>query len=265
MEAMAAHRDILDERESYRRPLASSVILHASVLVVALAHTWLGGATRERWGDPTSLGGGAVAITPVGKIPLPPRGGLQNPVANDTESRVPQPPTPQAARAGREDPEAIAIRSRSRTTPKTRTMASRQRYRPEGADRPNQLYSPAGAAASSPIYGTTSGAGTVGLGAGSPFGARFGYYEQILRQRVARAWRTNEVDPRLQSAPPIIVTFEIRRDGSVRNLRVLQPSGNATLDYSAQRAILEAGPFPRLPDAYERDSALIEFWFQWKR
>lgn len=103
------------------------------------------------------------------------------------------------------------------------------------------------------------------MGTGSPFGGRYGYYEQILRDRVAKKWRTDDVDPRLQTAPLVIVTFEILRSGSIRNMRFLQRSGYPTLDYSAQRAIAEASPFPPLPAGFERDSAIIEFWFELKR
>ena len=86
-----------------------------------------------------------------------------------------------------------------------------------------------------------------------------------MRQRVAEKWRTAELDPRLESAPAAVVTFEILRSGAIRNVRVVQSSGNLALDYSAQRAIREASPFPELPRAFERDSANIEFWFQLKR
>ena len=41
-----------------------------------------------------------------------------------------------------------------------------------------------------------------------------------------------------------IVTFDLQRDGSVRNVRIAQSSGNKALDYSAQRAIYDASPFP---------------------
>ena len=43
------------------------------------------------------------------------------------------------------------------------------------------------------------------------------------------------------------------RDGSVRNVHVSQGSGNQAVDYSAQRAIYDASPFPPLPAAYERN------------
>jgi len=55
------------------------------------------------------------------------------------------------------------------------------------------------------------------------------------------------------------------RDGSVRNVHVIQTSGNQTLDYSAQRAIYDASPFPALPAGYERNDATIEFWFELRR
>ena len=109
------------------------------------------------------------------------------------------------------------------------------------------------------------GSGGVGVGLGSPFGNRFGNYVTILRQRVAEKWHTGDVDPRIQSAPRVIVTFDLMRDGSVRNVRIAQSSGNTALDYSAQRAIYDASPFPPLPPAYERNDAVIEFWFELRR
>ena len=110
-----------------------------------------------------------------------------------------------------------------------------------------------------------TGSGGVGVGLGSPFGNRFGNYVTILQQRVAEKWRTADIDPRIKTAPPVVVTFTISRDGAVRNVKVGQGSGNQALDYSAQRAIYDASPFPPLPAEYERNDANVEFWFQLKR
>jgi periplasmic protein TonB len=109
------------------------------------------------------------------------------------------------------------------------------------------------------------GSGGVGVGQGSPFGNRFGNYVMILRQRVAEKWHTADVDPRIHTLPPAIVTFDLLRDGSVRNVRLAQGSGNPAVDYSAQRAIYDASPFPPLPATYERNDATIEFWFELRR
>ena len=103
------------------------------------------------------------------------------------------------------------------------------------------------------------------MGTSSAFGYRFGGYRDLIEQRVAQKWHTEDVDARIQTAPKAIVTFEIQSNGSIGNVRILQSSGNRALDYSAQRAIYEAAPFPPLPQGYERSSANIEIWFQLKR
>src|ERR1022692_3895381 len=142
--------------------------------------------------------------------------------------------------------------------------SAQNNWRAKQQDRPNQLYSAAGPALVSPMMGQV-GSGGVRLEGGSPFGNRFGNYVTILRQRVAEKWHTGDVDPRIHTLPPAIVTFELMRDGSVRNVHVAQSSGNQAADYSAQRAIYDASPFPALPAAYDRDAATIEFWFELRR
>jgi protein TonB len=220
---------------------------------------------RELWGDPNSLGGGAVGVNIVKQVPLPSRAGLVNPLANDTESAVPQPP-PKSREAQKtvEEPDAVPIKSRNAQRRLSDVAASRQQYRGQADERPNQLHSSTGQAMVSPLYGMT-GSGGVGTGSASPFGNRFGYYVELLRQKVAEKWRTGDVDARLSSAPPAIVTFTILRDGTARDIKVAQRSGNSVLDTTAMRAIYEASPFPPLPAGYERSEANIEFWFQLKR
>jgi TonB family protein len=109
------------------------------------------------------------------------------------------------------------------------------------------------------------GAGGVGTGTGSPLGTRFGWYEALLRQRVAQNWRTQEIPAQIRMLPVAVVTFTIYRDGSVKDVKVLKSSGNYQLDSTAQRAIYDSAPFPPLPPQFERDSARIEFWFELKR
>jgi len=264
---MQAQHDILDRRDSFQRPLFFSVFLHVAIAAATIVYAILPIANVVQWGDPDSMGGGSVVITPVSKIPIAPRAGRVNPVANDTESRVPAPPpevkTTQQTIADTPE-EAIPVPSKK---PAKKAATRRIQGKPSNASVPqeNQLYSTSGAAAVTPMYGSTSGGGGVGVGEGNPFGNRFGSYVALLRQRVAQSWNTGQVDPRLQTAPNVIVTFEIQRNGSARDVRFLQRSGNTTLDYSCQRAIMDASPFPPLPAAFERNSARIEFWFQLKR
>jgi TonB family protein len=260
------HVDVLEERDELRRPLLASLALHLAVFGLIAAASITGLGRRQPWGDPNSLGGGgAYSVSPVRSIPIPGRSGPVNRVAADTQSQIPSPPKPEPKKAAREpEPDAIAIRSRKapRTGRSPRTDVVRRDQREFGD---NQVFSRAGQAASSPMYATAPGSGGVGLGSGAPFGARCGGYAAILRDRVAQRWRTEQVDPRIRTLPPAVVVFELHRNGQVRNVRLVQSSGNVALDYSAQRAIVEAGPFEPIPPGCEGNPAIVEFWFELKR
>lgn len=262
---MAAHLDTLEQHDSLSRPLLVSAAMHGGVFALIALYTSFGLAGRVEWGDPHSIGA-SVGITAMSQLPMPARSGMANPVANPTESQVPAPPKPEPKKPARA-PEPDAIPLRGREAPKKPTYMRSQTYAPYRAiqEKKNQLYSASGQALSSNMYGGLQGSGGVGAGTGTSFGNRFGWYRALLEQRVGQKWHTEDVDPRLQTAPVVIVTFEIESNGSVRNVRLMQGSGNRTLDYSAQRAINEAAPFPPLPQGYERDSAQIEFWFALKR
>ena len=67
------------------------------------------------------------------------------------------------------------------------------------------------------------------------------------------------------SSRRVTLSFEILRDGTVRNVRVLESSGDAQVDYAAQRAVLKSSPVRRLPEEFERNTANVEFWFQLQR
>jgi protein TonB len=263
---MPGHADILEQADSLNKPLLGSVVLHGAAFGTLLLWGVVVSGPHETWGDANSGGPGSIAINVVNKIPLPSRSGIVNPLANPTESAVPTPPPAAKPKklAHPEEPDAIPIKSR--THPKVSEVArsAANTWRAKQQDRPNQLYSEAGQALVSPMMGQV-GSGGVGVGLGSPFGNRFGNYVTILRQKVAEKWHTGDVDPRIHTLPPAIVTFDLMRDGSVRNVRLAQTSGNQTVDYSAQRAIYDASPFPPLPAAYERNDATIEFWFELRR
>jgi TonB family protein len=60
---------------------------------------------------------------------------------------------------------------------------------------------------------------------------------------------------------PIGVIFTILADGSVTDVRVTEPSGVTLLDMAAQRAILNAAPFGRLPREYGNNPRTIHAIF----
>jgi len=263
---MPGRADILDQPDSLNKPLVGSLAFHAVAFGTLILWGVVVTGHHETWGDANSGGPGSMTINVVNKIPLPARSGIVNPLANPTESAVPTPPPAAKPKklARPEEPDAIPIKSRTRPKPSEVARSAANTWRQKQQDRPNQLYSQAGQALVSPMIGQV-GSGGVGVGLGSPLGSRFGNYVTILRQRVAEKWHTGDVDPRIHSLPTAIVTFDLMRDGTVRNVRIAQSSGNPALDYSAQRAVYEASPFPHLPDAYDRNDATVEFWFELRR
>jgi protein TonB len=260
--------DILDQPDPLRRFLMGSLALHLLIGTAIVAASWIGVGRHEQWGDINGGGMGSVAVGLVKTVPMPGRSGQMNPVANDTESAVPTPPpkTKAQPKVKAPEPDAIPLRSRNATRREQQAASAPNKWREQQKDLPNQVYSPSGQAVVSPMYGMAGGGG-VGIGNNSPFGTQLGWYATLLRDQVARNWRTGDLDPRLQNAPPVIIGFAIQRDGSVvpGSVRVVQRSGNVAVDISAQRAVLDATPFPAIPPQFPRNRADIEMTFQLRR
>jgi protein TonB len=148
---------------------------------------------------------------------------------------------------------AIPIKSRfAKEQPKPQAL---QHYHPEPPAQ-NQVFSRDAPAAVSPMF-QKPGAGGVGVGPNSAFGNQFGAYASLVIQRVTDKWQSSGVF----QGQTVVITFEIMRDGSVRNPKIAQRSGNPTLDYSALRAVTDAGPFPPLPANYNGSSTDVELQF----
>ena len=263
---MSTHADILDQGESLRRPLVGSVTLHVGIIAFLITFNWWQNRGTIRFGDPNSMGG-SVGITPVSTIPLPNRSGLTNPVANDTESHVPARPKQQEKpHVKKEVPDAIPLASKTRPKKPSELAARNQTYRPLESDRPNQVYSTTGAAVSSPMYGGVAGIGGTGIG-NSVFGQRLGWYAQLLTQALASKWglETARIAPGTMTSRRVTLTFDIVRDGTIQNVRMLESSGDPQVDFAAQRAVLSASPVRRLPEEFERNVAKVECWFQLQR
>ncbi len=268
---MAAHADILDQKEPLGRWLAGSLILHGSLVAAIVGYTLIHHTSVENWGEKNGGGMGAMAVNIVPTIKLP-TSGPANPVANETESHVPEAKVKPQPKVKAPEPDADAIAIKSRNAPKKSTRPAREyapppnKFREQQVDQPNQLHSTQGQQLSSNMFAMTGGGG-VGIGTDSPLGSRFGYYANIIRTKVAQNWHTNEVDRRVQTAPEAVVRFTLRKDGSVApgSVKIAQSSGIAPLDNSAQRAIYDASPFGNLPPQFEKDQADLELHFILRR
>ncbi len=264
---MPGHADILDRPEPLLQSFWGSVLLHALAIGGLLAAGVVERGSRLQLGDAHGGGLGAVMVNPVATIPLENRGGLENPVANDTESLVPEAPMPKAKPAPKvkaPPPDAIPLKSEKDLKRPRDAGSQPNKYRDQQKYDQSRLYSNAGQRVNTPQFGMTGGGG-VNVGNNSPFGERYGAYAALIRDAVTRNWKTSDVNPRLMTAPAVVVTFTIQRDGTVTNVSVSQKSGIEPLDISAQRAVLDSAPFQPLPAGFPRSQADVELRFELKR
>jgi len=260
---MSQYLETLDQHESLGKSFMGSLVLHAAMAGLAVLFSVINIHKANMWGSPNP-GGGAIGVNVVKSIPLPARQGLVNPLANDSQSIVPLPPPKSKPEPKVKAPEPEAVPLPSKKAQKTAQKKALEKaspkttYRAPGRDQPNQLYRDTGPAMVSPLIGQM-GAGGIGIGQVSTLGTRFGWYIDLIRTKVGQHWAADQ-----QSAQPAIVTFTLLKDGSVRDVRVTQRSGNSIMDFACQRAILDSAPFPPLPDG-AGNSTTIDFWFNVRR
>ncbi|MBY0506605.1 MAG: TonB C-terminal domain-containing protein [Bryobacteraceae bacterium] len=260
---MATRVYIWEYREDWSRSLASSLAIHCAVIVALAGAAWWN-RSRPSFGSPDAAGGGAVGVEVVRSIPIPRRPTPENKVAENTENEAPRKVEKEIKPKVEED-EGISLDKIRRKIPKKKPseLAALKRYLPE-ENLKDRLLTTTGRAASSPMFSVPN-AGSLGTGANDPFGDRFGWYAKLLRDAIARKWRTDDVPANISTLPPATVAFTIQRDGKVSDVRIVQASGNYALDNSAKRAVLEAAPFQALPPQFERSSASVEMLFELKR
>jgi len=109
-----------------------------------------------------------------------------------------------------------------------------------------------------------------GLPTGSPagVGARsleasdfpYAWYLRQVQQKIEGAWQRQNHLKEPNQRPSVV--FEIRRDGSIGAPRIQDTSGNTLYDQAALRAILEASPFPPLPEGWPKPSLVLGMKFE---
>jgi hypothetical protein len=86
------------------------------------------------------------------------------------------------------------------------------------------------------------------------------YLRQVLA-KVQDAWQRQ--GPVAEPPQKPLVMVEIQRDGSFAMPRIEKSSGNAF--YDPLRAVMDARPFPRLPDTWSKPSLRVMFTFDQER
>jgi TonB family protein len=258
---VTAHPGILDQPERVGRAFWAALALHLALVGGFVASNWLAAHT-DTFGS--KVAGGTVGIETVNTIPLQ-RHGPENHLATDTDSEVPQAPAKvEKVKAEIPPPDAVPIKSK---TPKKNVadVASEVSHLTKFKQvDPYQLTSKSAPALSSPAF-AVAGAGRISPGANNTFGDNYSAYGAQIQQLVASHWHTDTVDNSIRSAPKVTATFDVMRDGSIRNVRILQGSNIPPLDASVQRAILDSNPLPALPPGFPHDQASVQYEFELNR
>jgi len=244
---------------AFARSLAFHVFLFGGLSAWAWLHKGIA------LGDPNA-GGTAVGIEAVSTIPIPPRSGPPNPVANDTDNETPPEPIEKPAPKATPKPEpkpdkdAISLKTEKQTK---QPLVPKQRLKSFNEIASNQLTAKSPQALTSPLY-SQGGAGRIGSNLDTTLGTKFPAYAARVQEVTRQNWRTQDVDRSISIAPPVTIQFEILKDGRVDNVRLIRRSGIPSLDDSVRNAI-ETAQYPKLPDGYDRSSVPVEFTFELKR
>jgi periplasmic protein TonB len=238
---------------SLKRYVSYSVFFHIALSAALLLTVWLQ-HSGDAWGG---IGGGdtgvKVNLVASSGIPMPP-------TINPTESEVvdptkglfkeepPKPPEPKT------DAAKIPKFDKEKPLPPTNKskVFEKKTPPPENAvpyGKGGQMNIPSGYSDQpGPING---GVAVQGQGGGD-FATRYGWYIEAVRRAINQNWIQSTIDPGIRAArrAKTTVSFTINRDGTIKNIRIYQSSGNRSMDDSTQRALLSIDHFPALPADY---------------
>jgi periplasmic protein TonB len=261
-----ASAEIFFEHERWGRNLAWSASLHVGVTLAIIFYAWFAhGRGGSNWG--AGGGGSAMGVTLVSTVPLP-----ANPVQTQnvlaTESRGLSQSKPQEKT---EEPEAVPIpQKNAKIKPKPpQPSATKRKPQPQPVEQAeNQIPYGEGGQVST-HYSMFSAAGANGgiamSGGGGDFASRYAWYVQAVTRKVSENWLKYEVDPRIQSANRVYITFDIDHSGRPSHIQVEQSSNVPSLDTSAIRALQRIDTFGPLPSDYSGNHVSVEYWFDFKR
>lgn len=247
-----------------KRFLGYSVTLHVGLTLTLFIGGWL-----HRTGNPWGGVGGADSGTKVNLvssagIPMPQP---VVPATTDTvdptkglakeEPKKPQPPPKDAT-------EIPKFKENKPLPPSKQSKVFENKEKPPDNAVPygkgGQLSLPSG-------YSPTPGAASSGLAVqgqgGGDFASQYGWYIEAVKRAINQNWLQNTIDPSVRAARKAhaVVNFTINRDGTIKNIRISQSSGNQSFDSSAQRALLSIDKLPNLPPGYSGSYVDVIFDF----
>jgi|HubBroStandDraft_6_1064221.scaffolds.fasta_scaffold137259_3 protein TonB len=261
---MARNAEIFFEHDNWGRALSWSAGFHIAVTAVILLYSVVfKGSTGAVWG--AGGGGSAIGVTLVSTVPLPSSAPQnQNVLANESKGVTKSEP-----KVEEKEPDAIEIQGKnSKIKPTKPPTPTKSKPQPAPQEESNQVAFGEGGPVSGP-YGSFAAGGAKGgfgvTGGGGDFGTRYGWYVEVIQRKVSENWLKYEVDPGINNAQRVYITFEVARDGHPYNVKVEQSSGVPSLDQSAARALQRIDTFGPLPSDYSGSKISVEYWFDYTK
>jgi len=234
---------------SLRSYLGYSVFLHVLLMAAVLTASFLERRGNYWGGVGGNLGGMKVRLVSSAGMPMPHETAVTESKAVDPtkglykeEPKKPPEPKNDAATLPK-----FTKERRLPPSPQSRTLENKSPI-PDNAVPYGKGGNPNLPTGLSQSAGESSGVSAQGQGGGD-FGARYPWYVDAVRSRIHQAWDQSTIDPAVHRAHSVM-TFRINADGTISNIRLSQTSGNSSMDYSAQRALLSVGSFRPLPNDY---------------
>ena len=261
---MARNAEIFFEHDNWGRALSWSAGFHIAVTAVILLYSVVfKGSTGAVWG--AGGGGSAIGVTLVSTVPLPSTAPQnQNVLANESKGVTKSEP-----KVEEKEPDAIEIQGKnSKIKPTKPPTPTKSKPQPAPQEESNQVAFGEGGPVSGP-YGSFAAGGAKGgfgvTGGGGDFGTRYGWYVEVIQRKVSENWLKYEVDPGINNAQRVYITFEVAHDGHPYNVKVEQSSGVPSLDQSAVRALQRIDTFGPLPSDYSGSKISVEYWFDYSK
>lgn len=94
-------------------------------------------------------------------------------------------------------------------------------------------------------------------------GKELGLYPDQILTAVRAKWNHLIAAPEMagRKAGITVLDAAIRKDGSLEDVRVVEPSGDVALDEAAKRSVTDPAPYPRFPADYHEKQLQMRFHF----
>jgi protein TonB len=246
------------DQEKIRGGFAGALVLHGALVAAVVFSGFVFQHHGNEWG--AAMDAHSIQATAVSAIPLPSTQPVNdNVLATETPS-----PAPVTAPKEEAKPVPDAIPIPVKNLPKPKKEADKTTPPPPKYKQPVQT--PTDKAA----YGEQAGSriqvaqvstadGQIATSvADSDFGSRFPFYINGMNTRIQQNWYKQEIDPATAQGRKVTLHFEIARDGSPSNVKVVKTSGSSTCDQSTMRALQRIDNFAPLPIQYTQSRVIVE-------